>query len=99
MHEEQKNPHASGSRHSGRYQFRMQRIAESIILQSIEDLWEMDECRGSLHFFRQNGFSDCAFMADMGIFEQVMLLDMVNSAIHKSCGYSRRPGDGPNAAP
>jgi len=59
----------------------MKKIAESIILQCIEDLWDRTTMEQSAEFFSRRGFSICAAIAGMDICEQVKLLDLVNRAV------------------
>ena len=56
-------------------------LAEAIILQSMEDLW--DEREDSLNFFDGEGFNICAELAGMGFFEQLRLYNMINKAINR----------------
>jgi len=53
-------------------------LAEAIILQSIEDLWDEKQKEDSIRFFDEEGFSICAEIAGMGLFEQLRLYNMVN---------------------
>ena len=59
----------------------VRKLAESIILQSIEDLWDGSSMQESIEFFSNKGFSACAAMARMDIGDQVRLLDLVNSSL------------------
>lgn len=59
----------------------MKKLAESIILQCIEDLWDKASMKQSSEFFSRRGFSICASIAGMDICDQVKLLDMVNRAV------------------
>lgn len=52
-------------------------IAELIILQCIEDLWDQEEKRGSADFFKGEGFRLCAEIAGIDIYGQYRLLDIV----------------------
>ena len=55
-------------------------LAEAIIMQAIEDLWD-DKHRGeSIDFFKGRGFRYCARMAEMGSFEQAVLLQILGHA-------------------
>lgn len=60
----------------------MKKLAESIILQCIEDLWDRSSMHGSISFFSKRGFSTCAAIAGMAIGEQIKLLDLINRAMY-----------------
>lgn len=45
-------------------------LAEAIILQSIEDLWDKNNREESLAFFNGNAFDICALCAGMNVSEQ-----------------------------
>jgi hypothetical protein len=58
-------------------------LAEGIIMQSIEDLWNenlRDEC---VAFFKGKEFSICAEIAGMGLADQVKVLSLVKDIIDK----------------
>lgn len=59
----------------------MKMLAESIILQCIEDLWDRASMKQSTKFFSQRGFSICATIAEMDICDQIKLLDLVNRSV------------------
>ncbi len=59
----------------------MKKLAESIILQCIEDLWDKASMKQSAEFFSKRGFSICAAVAGMDIGDQVQLLDLVNRSV------------------
>lgn len=59
----------------------MKKLAESIILQCIEDLWDKASMKQSTEFFGRRGFSICAAIAGMDICDQVQLLDLVNRTV------------------
>ncbi len=52
-------------------------LAEAIILQSIEDLWDETQKENSIKFFDGEGFYICAKVAGMGLFEQLRLYNMI----------------------
>jgi hypothetical protein len=56
-------------------------LAEGIILQSIEDLWNSEHNGESLDFFSGGEFRACAEMAGMSLLEQVKILRMVKEVI------------------
>jgi hypothetical protein len=74
--------------------FPARKLAESIILQSIEDLWDRASRKQSLSFFKEKGFSICAGIADLGIYDQMLLLDMINRSMKKACGLQSGLGTG-----
>ena len=53
-------------------------LAEAIILQSIEDLWDEGQKEDCLRFFRGNGFAICAEMAGLNVSARGRLLGLVN---------------------
>ncbi|MBI5100677.1 MAG: hypothetical protein HZB33_02390 [Nitrospirae bacterium] len=55
-------------------------LAEGIILQSIEDLWNDEHKQESLAFFQGDDFLTCAALAGMNLLEQAKLLQMVSQA-------------------
>lgn len=59
----------------------IRKLAESIILQCIEDLWDKTLMKQSTEFFSRRGFSICAAIAGMDIRDQVKLLDLINCAM------------------
>ncbi len=56
-------------------------LAEAIILQSMEDLWDEKERDEAILFLNGGGFSACAEIAGMNFFEQVRLYNMANKMI------------------
>ena len=52
-------------------------LAEAIILQSIEDLWDESQRDGCIAFFGGEDFTTCAKIARMSLSDQVKLLNMV----------------------
>ncbi len=55
-------------------------LAEAIILQSMEDLWDEEEQENAMEFFDGKGFTACAKLADLGTFEQFRLYNMIKRA-------------------
>ena len=66
-------------------------IAELIILQCIEDLWNESERSGSADFFAGEGFSLCAGLAGMDLQDQGRLLNMVSRTMKQNSGTVKRP--------
>ncbi len=56
-------------------------LAEGIILQSIEDLWNENLRDESIAFFRGREFSICADMAGMNLADQIKLLGLVKGIL------------------
>lgn len=67
----------------------MNTLSERIILQALEDLWDEDEREESVEFFRGEGFTLCAEIANINVYDQVSLLTFVNDIVRreqkKSC--------------
>lgn len=68
----------------------IKKLAESIILQCIEDLWDRSSMHGSINFFAKSGFSTCAAIAGMAISDQVKLLNLVTCAISNIRGKQHK---------
>jgi len=66
-------------------------IAELIILQCIEDLWNEKERTGSTDFFTGEGFSLCAGLAGMDYHDQGRLLNMVGKTMTQNSAAVKRP--------
>ncbi len=58
-----------------------QKLAESIIIQSLEDLWDAQHRAESLKFFSSHNFRTCAKAAGMGLEEKLKLLTFVKKII------------------
>ena len=56
-------------------------LAEGIILQSIDDLWDKQHKEDCITFFKGKGFRDCAEMAGMTTSDQIKLLNLVKDII------------------
>ena len=66
-------------------------IAELIILQCIEDLWNERERYLSAHFFTGEGFPLCAGIAGMDLNDQGRLLNIVRKAVRQNAGAMKSP--------
>ena len=55
-------------------------LAEAVILQSIEDLWNPVYKRGSLRFFENDGFELCSEIAGIRYIKQLAMLRMLANA-------------------
>lgn len=61
-------------------------LAEAIILQSVEDLWDEGYKSDSLRFFKGEGFGICAAMAGMKRYDRLKLLQMVRISARNRAG-------------
>jgi hypothetical protein len=68
-------------------------LAEGIIMQSLEDLWDEGLSESSVAFFRGESFNICADMAEMDIAGRLKLLNMVKEIIEKG-GVKKRVDPG-----
>ncbi|MEW6109312.1 MAG: hypothetical protein AB1632_09145 [Nitrospirota bacterium] len=57
-------------------------IAEAIILQAIEDLWDDEEKGESIDFFRGEGFGLCSEIACIDSSGRIKLLNIVKTIIN-----------------
>lgn len=64
--------------------YSLKQLAESIILQALEDLWSPLRGKESVRFFKGKGFELCSAMAEMTEEQRVALLTMVAAAAAKS---------------
>ena len=67
-------------------------LAEAVILQSIEDLWNPVCKRGSLMFFEGDGFELCSEVAGISYIRQLAMLRMLAHAGPKTSLRSMRRG-------
>jgi hypothetical protein len=65
-------------------------LAEGIILQAIEDLYDDNEREDCIAFFRSRDFTVCAEMAGIDTASQVRLLDFVKRVIALSARHQVR---------
>jgi len=56
-------------------------LAEAIILQCIEDLWDENYRKDSISFFSGDDFRTCASIAGMDIPEQLKILNLLSGLI------------------
>jgi hypothetical protein len=64
---------------------RVSHLAEAIILQSIQDLWDKEHRQGCIEFFTGEDFRTCAALAGMSTSDQIKILNMF-SGIMKGAG-------------
>jgi len=60
------------------------RLAEAIILQAIEDVCIAEREKESMDFFRGDGFTDCADVIGMSLYERQKVLNIVEKASRHS---------------
>ncbi len=58
-----------------------ERLAQSIILQAMDDLYDVHGHKESLDFFTGSGFYECATMASMDYNEMQGLLEIVSKIV------------------
>jgi hypothetical protein len=67
-------------------------LAEGIILQSIEDLWDDEERASCLAFFQGEGVSICAEIAQMNLYDEVRLFNLVQNIVTERERMTSRKG-------
>jgi hypothetical protein len=68
-------------------------LAESVLLQSIEDLWDKEQRRDCLDFFSGEGFRLCADIAGIQLTDQKKLLSLIGRSIsHRQRPVGIMPG-------
>jgi hypothetical protein len=75
---------AGNSRNTPKF---VKHLAEAIILQSLEDLWDEGQRRDCLRFFRGGGFTVCAEMAGLNVSARGRLLGLVNRLTSRKTGH------------
>jgi len=60
---------------------KVQHLAEAIIMQSIEDLWDGAHRDDSIHFFAGKDFRTCASAAGIDVAGQIKILKMLEKPI------------------
>jgi hypothetical protein len=63
---------------------KMRNLAEAIILQSVEDLWDAKQKDDCLTFFYGESFGMCAEMAGMNTHEQERMLKLVSASAQEN---------------
>jgi hypothetical protein len=63
-------------------------LAEAIILQSIEDLWEEKQRGDCIAFLRGEGFSVCADLAGMKVPDRLRLLHLIDGVTVHDAAYA-----------
>jgi len=57
------------------------KIAEAIILQAVEDLWNPVYRKESIEFFTGEGFAICAKIVGMGLYKKLRLVRLIKKAV------------------
>jgi hypothetical protein len=60
-----------------RLKARVRNLAEAVILQSLEDLWDPEYRGGSRDFFKGNGFRICADIAGLDSHKKIRFLHFI----------------------
>jgi len=68
----------------------IKRLAEAILLQSLEDLWIDEEKSNSIVFFGGEGFRICSEIAGMSSSDKVKILKMVEDIIYQNSGKGKK---------
>jgi len=66
------------------------RLAEAILLQSLEDLWINEERSNCVDFFSGEGFRICSQIAGMSSDDKVKMLNIVGGIIDKNSGKDKK---------
>jgi hypothetical protein len=59
----------------------LRRLAEAVIMQAMEDLWDREYRIQSLDFFSGERFEYCAELAGMPLYEQLALLKILRDSL------------------
>jgi len=62
------------------------RLAEAILLQSLEDLWTEEERSNCIDFFSGEGFRICSKIAGMSSDDKIKILNIVEDIIDQNSG-------------
>lgn len=81
-------PRSNGRRNDKGTLMGFRRLAEAIILQSIEDLWMPTHRQESLAFFKGEAFNICAEIAGMSVLKKGKLLRLLADSCGKIHGNS-----------
>ncbi len=66
------------------------RLAEAILLQSLEDLWIDEERSNCIDFFSGEGFRMCSEIAGMSSDDKVKMLNIVGGIIDQNSGKNKK---------
>jgi hypothetical protein len=67
----------------------IENLAEAIILQSWEDLWDKNQRKGSVAFFQGEEFKICADIACMKLSDRVRLSGLIHSSTGQEIASAR----------
>ena len=70
----------------GKERTSLRSLAEAILLQALEDLWDGARRKETIAFFCGEGFRHCADIASMNNYERLKLIRIVRRAIMKTGG-------------
>jgi len=66
------------------------RLAEAILVQSLEDLWIDEERSNCIEFFSGEGFRICSQIAGMSSDDKVTILNIVGDIIDQNSGKDKK---------
>ncbi len=69
-----------------RSQVELKNLAEAVIMQAVEDLWDNKHRSQGLDFFNGERFRDCAGLAGMDIHAQMTLLQILREPVKITSG-------------
>ncbi len=65
-------------------------LAETILLQSLEDLWVDEERSNCIEFFSGEGFRLCSEIAGMSSDDEVKILNIVGDIVHHNSRKNKK---------
>lgn len=65
-------------------------LAEAIILQALEDMWNDRYFQDSIKFFMGDGFSVWSYIAGLDVYKQYMILLLASRRLNDSRDMNRR---------
>ncbi len=72
---------------------KVRRLAESLIMQSVKDLWsERSREKKSIEFFSGDNFSACAKLAGVDLADQIKILSVVKVILRMKADKEGAPG-------
>ncbi|MEW5805034.1 MAG: hypothetical protein AB1847_23355 [bacterium] len=78
-----KNCNNTAYYHTGYMSSRIKNLAEAILLQTIEDIWDKNQQKTCFTFFNSRCFSLCADIAGIGIHDRKKILSMIQQSLQK----------------
>lgn len=70
--------------HTGYLSSCIKNLAEAILLQTIEDIWDKNQQKTCLTFFNSRCFSLCADIAGISIHDRNKILSMIQQSLQKN---------------